>query len=188
MNWKYILLFSILSLATSCGDDVDCCITGVEDEVLNYDGDNATAPQLPPGNYNFSMRLPSTTLSRYEGQSVKAVSFYMFDVPSSAILTIYDDQVSEPGTLIASEDVTNLLATDGWTTIEFGSPITIDGSGLWVGLDVSLDNVMQTVGCDAGPGNVNGDWLYDGADGEFIRFEDRLGESINWNIRVTVGE
>jgi hypothetical protein len=188
MSLKYILFFLLMVTLISCSNDDDCCEVGVEDTLLNYDGENQTAPQLPPGNYNFAMRLPGTTLNRLSGQVLKTVSIYMYDVPNSAIISIFSDQITVPGQILYTQSVTDQLNPDSWNTINLTTPFPISGSGIWVGVDVSLDALSQTVGCDAGPGNVNGDWLYDGSDQEFRRFVDRVGESINWNIRVVVGE
>lgn len=186
-----ILLFCLLTImvamSTSCGED-DCCAVTPEDTLLNYDGPNATAPNLPPGSYSFAIRLPSTLINRLSGQSVKSVNFYLYDRPVDAVLVVYNESNGLPNQAIYTQNITNSLSTQGWNTVNLDTPVSISGSSLWVGIDVSLNGVQQTIGCDAGPGNVNGDWLYDGADGEFRRFADRVGDNINWNIRVVVGE
>lgn len=185
----FLLMMAVTLMVTfnSCGDDADCCDVTPEDTLLNYDGPNATAPNLPPGNYSFAIRLPSTLINRLAGQSLKSVNFYLYDRPVDAILVVYNEVNGRPFEAIYTQNITNAISTQGWNSINLDAPVSITGSSVWVGIDVSLNSVQQTIGCDAGPGNVNGDWLYDGADEEFRRFADRVGDSINWNIRVVIG-
>ncbi len=187
MKVQYLLLAVASLFLLSCGDDDDCCVLLPEDTILNYDGDNFTAPTLPRGSFRFAIRLPLTTLSRFDGQSIKSVNVYMYEVPYTE-LHIYSDAAGEPDRLLYSEDVTTQLSPNGWSEVTLSDPYPVDGSSLWVAMDVSIGAFMQSIGCDQGPANPNGDWLYDAADGEFIRFTDRVGDSVNWNIRVVVGE
>jgi hypothetical protein len=48
------------------------------------------------------------------------------------------------------------------------------------------NDVLQSIGCDAGPAAPDGDWLYQDSDQEWQTFRQRTGESINWNIRGKV--
>ncbi len=185
---KFIYLFCLAMIITSCGDDDDCCIVDPEDTLLNYDGDNFTAPILPPGHYVFAMRLPATTLSRLTGQSIKSVDIYMYDIPNDVELVIYNESGNLPSSELYSQNITNTLSPNGWNSITLGTPYITDGTSLWIGIDINNNQLLQSVGCDQGPANPNGDWLYDSADDEFIRFSNRVNDSVNWNIRVTVGE
>ncbi len=183
-------LFSILFffvVFTSCGDDDDCCVLPAEDILINYDGDNFTAPNLPPGEYVFAMRMPVTTLNRLEGQFIKSVVAYIYNQPSSMNLNIYSEQNNLPGQIIHTQSVSSQNLQD-WNTFQLTSPVMLDGSAVWVGFEVNLNSQMQTIGCDSGPASPNGDWLYDGSDQEFIRFANRVNDSVNWNIRVVIGE
>jgi len=185
---KYLYLILIGLFMVSCGDD-DCCDVAPEDTLLNYDGDNFTAPTLPPGDYVFATRLPATTINRLSGQSIKSVQVYMYNVPTGIELVIYNESGNLPSSELYSQDVTATLSPNGWNTINLTTPYAVDGTSLWVGFDLNINNSpLQSVGCDQGPANPNGDWLYDGTDDQFIRFANRVNDSVNWNIRVTVGE
>ena len=179
----FLLTFLLL---VSCGED-DCCDIAEEDTLINYDGDNFTAPNLPPGDYVFAMRMPTTTLSRLSGQAIKPVQVYMYEIPFDVELVIYNESGNLPSSERYSENITTALTPNSWNTITLATPYTVDGSTLWVGVDINQNNLLQSVGCDQGPANPNGDWLYDSADDQFIRFANRLNESVNWNIRVTLG-
>ncbi|NBC09496.1 MAG: hypothetical protein GVY26_20080, partial [Bacteroidetes bacterium] len=50
------------------------------------------------------------------------------------------------------------------------------------------DGQQQSIGCDAGPNQSNGDWLYDSNDSQWLPYTDRTPESINWNIRGELTE
>ena len=58
--------------------------------------------------------------------------------------------------------------------------------GLVYGFDMPKRN---NLGCDAGPTDGGGDWLFRDSDGEWDSFRQRAGgESINWNIRGIITE
>lgn len=175
LMWAVILI--------SCGDE-----TGLEgDNILNYDGENATAPALPPGAYNVSIRFTSTLLRNVEGRTIDAVSYYLYERPTSASIAIsYDDSPRVPSDPVYTQDITAQMQTNSWNTITLNTPFEITGQPIWIGIRMNLNDPEQTIGCDAGPGNPNGDWLYDAADMEWLRFEERVGESINWNIRAVL--
>jgi len=184
---KYLLVMFLAIGMMACSDNDDCCDVTDEETLLNYDSDNANAPNLPAGEYVFAIRLPLTLLNRLAGQNIRSVSVFMYDIPSEVDLVIYDESSNLPSRELFNQDVTTSLSPDGWNTINLSSPFEVTGETLWVGLDIDNAQMMQSIGCDLGPANVNGDWLFDGADGEFIRFTNRVNDSVNWNIRVTVG-
>lgn len=186
--YRYTFFFLFSFLLISCGDDDDCCVIPAEDIIINYDGDNVTAPNLPAGNYVFAMRLPATTINRLAGQSIKSVIVYMYNEPVDINMNIYNESNNLPGTVLYTQSMSGQVINNEWNTVNLSDPFEISGSALWVGFEVNLNNQLQTVGCDSGPASPNGDWLYDGADEEFIRFTNRVNDSVNWNIRVVIGE
>ncbi len=184
---KYVYIFLLGLVVLSCGEE-ECCDIAADDTVLNYDGDNFIAPTLPPGDYVFAIRLPTTTLNRLASQSIKSVQVYMYDIPTDISLVIYNESGNLPSGELYRQNITSDLSANGWNLINLTTPFMVEGSTLWVGIDVDLDRLQQSVGCDRGPASPNGDWLYDSTDDQFIRFANRVNDSVNWNIRVTVGE
>ena len=182
---KGIVLCLVLVMM-ACSEDNEP--TG--ENVLSYDGNNQTAPTLPPGLYEHSARFPSVITRNVVGRSIESVSFYLYEVPASTYILISNDQSSvEPGPVQYSQDISSGLIPNSWNTVSLTDPYPLDGSAVWVSVEVEFSgNPTQTVGCDAGPANPNGDWLYDGSDQQWRRFEDRVGESINWNIRAILSQ
>ena len=185
-TFRYLVFLTVL-LAVSCGEDDQPS----GDNVLNYDGENFTAPTLPPGLYEASARFPSLITRNVIGRQIEAVSFYMYDVPQSVFILISQDQSpTEPGPVLYSQDVRAQLSANSWNTVSLNQPFALDGSSVWVSVEVDIggNTPAQTIGCDEGPANPNGDWLYDGSDQQWRRFTDRVGESINWNIRAILDQ
>lgn len=181
MRLQAILFLFLLPLVFSCGED-----GGIEgDNVLHYDGANVTAPTLPPGVYVPAIRFPQNLMRNVEGRSIEAVSIYMYEVPEVVRLVLaYDRSPQEPTGAIYQEDITDQLSSNSWSTVNLSTPYGISGAALWAGLQMNILSPVQTIGCDSGPANANGDWLFDGFDQQWLKFQDRSGESINWNIRV----
>jgi hypothetical protein len=177
---KYLLFFLSLGLLLSCGKDADNDFI-----TLNYDGDNRTAPTLPAGFYEFAVRFPANVTRNVQGLNIEEVDFYLYDAPDNIAITISPDANGLPGEIAYSQGV-GTLSLNGWNNVPMNTPFALNGDAIWVGIQVQSAQTKQTVGCDAGPANPNGDWLYDDADEEFRTFRDRVGDSVNWNIRVKV--
>lgn len=185
---KHLLLlltsFTLL-IMTSCGDDEEPS-SGNGTEILQLDGDNFTAPTFGAGFYEFAVRFTNNELSPFVGESITEVSFYLYEMPSFMNVTFSPDLTfSEPAAIAYEQEVTN-ASTNSWNTIKLDTPYPVDGSAIWIGIQVDLTDVQQTVGCDQGPARANGDWLYDDNDRNWDTFRNRIGESVNWNIRATV--
>jgi hypothetical protein len=184
-NIGILLIGLMLVFSTACSDD-DPQPAG--DNVINYDGPNDTAPTLASGFYEFGVRFTNRELSGSVGKSITEISFYMYDVLPRVTVTFSPDfTISEPAEIQYSEDVTNLTA-NAWNTFQLQTPFPIDGNPLWIGVKVDLPQAMQTIGCDAGPANANGDWLYSDEPPTWDTFRALNNVSVNWNIRATISE
>lgn len=181
-----VLLGSLLLTLASCSDD-DPQTDG--DTVLNYDGANATAPILASGFYEFAARFTNRELSPHVGKTITEVSFYLYEIPDLLTLTLSpDNTIDEPAEILYSEDIRN-ATRNSWNTVVLQTPFPIDGTPLWIGIQVELAEAIQTVGCDAGPANSNGDWLYSNNPPTWSTYRARTTtESVNWNIRATISE
>jgi len=172
-------------LSVGCSDD-DPQPSG--SNILNYDGPNDTAPTLASGFYEFSVRFTDRELSSSVGKSITEVSFYMYDVlPRVTVAFSPDLTIAEPAEIQYSEDMTG-LTPNAWNTLQLQTPYPIDGSPIWIGIQVDLPQAMQTVGCDAGPAKSNGDWLYSDNPPTWNTFRALNNVSVNWNIRATISE
>ena len=187
MKFKSILFILILALvAFSCGDDENEIPS--DRTILSYDGENLTAPTLPDGLFEFAVRFPPNLTRNVEGRNIEQVSFYLYDAPAQMYLNISTDvSPSLPGQILNTQMINN-PRPNSWNTVTLNDPFPIDGSAIWVGIEVTLNQTMQTVGCDAGPANSNGDWLYEETDQSWDTFRNRTGESVNWNIKAIISE
>jgi len=165
-------------MIVSCGDDND-------EQFLNYDGDNVNGPLFNPGAYVAAARFPGTVMTSFEGQVLDAVDLYILERPSSARLVILSgDGASTIPTGELTGQSLGSLTQNSWNRITLNSPVTLDGSELWIGLDFSVATGSQVIGCDAGPANRNGDYLFQNSNNAWTTYRDlTTTESINWNIR-----
>ena len=187
MKLPYIFFLLVLVIASSCGSD-DEPEVAENSTVLNYDGENQTAPTLPAGLYEFAVRFPSLIMRNVEGRNITQVSFYLYNIPSDLYINISPDLTPTlPGNILYTQQVTN-LESNSWNTVTLDQPYSLDGNPLWIGIEVTQNDQIQTVGCDAGPADPNGDWLYDEENKEWETFSIRTNqnESVNWNVRAIV--
>lgn len=162
----------------SCADD-----DNGDAVTKHYDGDNANAPALTAGVWEFGVRLPEDLLVDVHDLSLSGVEVFIYNIPQELTLRVYEDNAGDFGRQVHSQTVTG-LSVNSWNTINLTTPVENNGDGLWMALEVNHGSDIQVVGCDAGPANPNGDWLYDGADELYRRFIDRTGTDVNWNMRA----
>lgn len=176
---KFLLILMSCMLVLSCGDDPE------EDIILNYDGDNVTGPVFNPGAYVTAARFPANVMGIYTDNVLTAVQIYIVETPSSARLVILsgDGNSGAPTGEITGQSL-GILTQNSWNTIQLNQPYTIDGSEIWIGIDFSVNSSIMVTGCDAGPANTNGDFLFQDSDNVWTTFRElTTTESINWNIR-----
>jgi len=178
-----LLVIFIASLSiSSCGEEFS------EPSLLNYDGENLTGPNFPPGVYTTAARFPSDMLSSYEGQVLEAIDVFILNQPESARVIIFSGNGSsaKPSTEIARQSI-NSLNPNSWNRISLNNPVSVEGSEIWIGFDFSVSEETRIIGCDAGPGNKNGDYMFIAGNNLWTTFSNLVpDESINWNIRGVV--
>jgi len=175
----------LAGLLMSCGDD-DGPEISEDAVVLSYDGENVTAPTFPAGLYEFAARFPTNLTRNVTGRTIDQVSFYLYNAPEVMYINISrDNSPTLPGAIENTQMVNN-PRPNSWNTITLDTPYELDGSPIWVGIEVTQNDAIQTVGCDAGPANANGDWLYDEETMTWETFVSRSGESVNWNIKAII--
>ena len=194
MNMKLRLFpFLLLALFTvigfsACGDDDDT----VQDS-LNYDGPNFTAPNQPAGNVAFAAFFPPSEVQGFNGRTLESVRFWIEQVPARTEVVIYaagaDD--NEPSNnVLYRQDVTQRINTGGdWVTHRLNDAVVLDGTGIWLSIEVDLATFQQSVGCDQGLNySPNGDRLRldNGTWTDFFQLTG--GEQVNWNIRGFLAE
>lgn len=190
MNKFLILLLSIAVLATGCKDDDEPTV----DDVLKYDGDNNNAPFFDVGTYEGAVRFTAADIAPFEGRVLEEIEFYMHEsLPDECHIKVYEGgSNSTPETLVYEADITANIGTNLWISHILTEPITLKNDEYWIAVRVQHNTLMRSFGCDAGPADANGQWLWSSADNDWISFSDRndgnpnapaSAYDVNWNIR-----
>ncbi|NJB87766.1 hypothetical protein GGR26_003552 [Lewinella marina] len=181
-----LLLFGVLSW-TGCKSDDPATLT-----TLNYDGPNASAPQLPPGRNLFAAYFPPAETQPYVGRTLDRITFYLTQVPLATTVLVFGEGPDNrtPGPELYRRDITGRVNTTEWIEDRLIPGIEITGEGIWLAVEVELpDGQPFSVGCDAGRSyDPNGDLLLLSTATQWASFNDITGETVNWNIRGVLAE
>ncbi len=183
MKYSILLLTLGLFFFSACNNDDD---VPVPENQLSYDGDNSAAPFLPAGLYECAVLFPESITSGYIGRTINEVRVFIGDIPSTIRILISEAGTSNaPGDVVYQQSV-NLNNEGQWNTIALNTPFEIDGSDLWISIEVDHPQEIRSVGCDAGPSQGNGDFIFSSSSQTWTNFRNfSNGESsINWNIRA----
>ncbi len=184
----FLLALAMPLLWMGCDDDNDDLI---EDDVLRYDGENFSAPSLPPGTSEMAVRFPASYLNDedYVGRTLEEVTFWVENIPDQCQIIIYEGGApSLPGVRIYSQDVTAGLRPGAWFTHRLPSAIELSGEDIWLSTRVTTDEAGTFIGCDNGPAQTNGDWILFSTNNQWQSFGRISPESVNWNIRGVLNE
>ena len=158
-----------------------------DDFVLHYDGDNDNSfswgPNIPYTIVNAAMFPPALTMP-HAGMMITSVDIYFNELGEDFSLRIYDmGNGYKPGDLLVDQPFTPIAMT--WNTVALDNPVYITGSEIWVGYVYTqpvADNFIP--GVDAGPANINGDWIsFGGVSWAHLTDYD---SDVNWNIRANL--
>jgi hypothetical protein len=154
---------------------------------LRHDGANVNAPNLVAASYEAAARFTSAQTGAVAGGSLTEVEFYLAFAPASVAVKIYGPgTATSPGSLLYSADVTAGATPNDWNRHTLQTPLAVPAGDLWIAVAFTHPTTQKTIGCDAGPAQTDGDWLYASTDGTWTPFNQRFAISINWNIRGTV--
>lgn len=187
MKFYHVLFLLATAFFIACGDDD----SGSTSNILKYDGENSSSPELDAGDHELAVYFPASTMAEHVGKKLIEVDFYAGFAPQVCNLVIHGPGTStSPGNALQTLNVTNLVQGDSrWVTKILDTPIEITGEDLWIGLFVTHTETKQTIGCDAGPRQAGGDWIWSSDTQTWETFFNRTGtESVNWNIRGVLEE
>jgi len=188
MKNTLLILLAFTFVFSSCKKD-DETPEEVNDSQFSYDGSAQDAPALEAGVYDLGARFPSALTDNYEGKQLEEVSFYILSVPNKCELLVFGQgSDTEPGSLLYSANLTSSIDGETWNKHTLSTPVDITGEDLWICVRVEHGATMGSLGCDIGPANLNGDWMY--ADNVWTSLRNYTGGdvNINWNIRGKVSE
>ena len=158
-------------------------------DVMHYDGVNNDAPVLLTGAVETAVQFGKDAMDFYNGKKIDAVSVFLFEVPSSFTLVFYaKGSGNSPGAELYSQSYSDGLQANGWNTVPFTTPLDLPSDEIWIGYRIADGGNVKTIGCDAGPGENGGDWIWEASAGEWTTFLDKTDGQvdINWNIRASV--
>ncbi|MDD4741529.1 MAG: choice-of-anchor J domain-containing protein [Bacteroidales bacterium] len=152
--------------------------------LLHYDGDNVDAFGLIPGGSMFAAaRFPSEMVYAFAGATLQSVDTYVNDLPNEATLIIWG-----AGTTTTPGQVLHVQPFDAapleWNTITLDTPLALEGTDIWIGINYIHDAGLYVAGLDGGPADPNGDWV--SMDGETWEHLADAGLNANINIRGLV--
>lgn len=190
MKYSFLLLI-VVAFFIGCEEGPDNNDPVIESPLvaLNYDSSNLTAPQLDAGTYEAAARFTSSETSNMQNGQLTEVYFYLLNTPSSATVKIYKGSSGDfPSSTVYSKSVTSDLEASSWNHHILDTPVDIDQDDIWISIRFQSGQQSQIMGCDVGPANANGDWLFENADGNWEKLVSRSGNeaNINWNIRGVV--
>ncbi len=160
-------------------------ISAVEDTLYN-DGGLSTAIGAGGGDLAVFTEFQAADLAPFigkEGLEIKIGLNDAAEITALEILVYTDTNIVGGAMPIHYQTVPTWV--DGWNTYVLAPSFTIDGTPLFVGYNVTYNAGGYPAGCDAGPVNIQGNWLYYGG---WAHLND-LSASLtgNWNIRLNVG-
>ena len=180
----HFFLFGLL-LLSACNDDDAVGPDNLTDDILNYDGDNVTSPQLGPGVYELAARFTAEELDPVRDKRLTGVRFFMGPRPATLkVLVSGPGTATEPGNILFEFDLTNVsdIQEGAFNELQLPSPLVLPDE-MWLSVEFEMDQTGQNIGCDGGPADPNGDFIFDSNLGQWQTFRERTGESVNWNIR-----
>ena len=155
--------------------------------ILHYDGDNSSAIgwNSPPITVTVAARFPNYMTLPNAGMNLESVDVYVnqLNATGSNLMTvkIYGSGTTyEPGPVITTQTFTPVGAA--WEHVVLTTPVLVTGQDLWIGYQFTqTDASIYIPGTDAGPNNVNGDFLSTGVGWSHLSSNPLLTR--NWNIR-----
>ena len=161
---KLIFFLCVATLGlTSCERDEPGGQAG-DIVLLRLDQDNVTSPVLPAGTYEHAVKFPTSLTSLYDGDLLTGIQVHMYDVPATVGIAVYaaGSTATAPGIELYYGTVSG-LNPNSVNNIEFEPDdyISISRSDLWISVEYTTSGSSQVIGCDAGPRDINGDFLKD---------------------------
>ena len=154
-------------------------------DTLHYDGVSTDAIGTGANvDFEVAAHYTSTMVSPYTGGTITQVNIYIRDLPASAVTLKVYGSGSIPGTPVYTQTIplTNVLA-NSWNVITLTTPQVLTGTDIWV--SYSFNSNGYTPGCDAGPNDPEGQWVYYNA--AWTRLTNLAPTlTYNWNIRAII--
>lgn len=153
---------------------------------LHHDSVNLTAPFLDPSIYEAAARFSASETSPFVGKNLVEISFFIQNLPDACEVRVYGMGTDNtPGELLYTQDVSGSIRPNRFNRHFLNPPLPIPQEDIWLSIRFSDTERNNIIGCDAGPAQGDGDWIYDDAFEVWLSFREYTNQeaSINWNIR-----
>ncbi|MEM6632746.1 MAG: hypothetical protein AAF694_23950, partial [Bacteroidota bacterium] len=140
---------SIFGLFLACNDDT---IGPSEPEVdldlivLNHDGPNVDAPQLPANTYEAAVRFTAAELGIAVGGKLQEVHYFIQAPPDELEVRIYTGGTDRPGRLLYQQDLSRTIRASAWNKHTLTNAVTLNDDDLWVALRFSHGIDQRSLG------------------------------------------
>jgi len=138
------------------------------------------------GTFHAAIYLPAAIMSQYAGQGAKLTSIraYIRELPTSMKLKVWGEGTpNSPGDLLHEQTVTP--GASQWNVFTLSNQLNIDGTGIWVGYEVTHASAKRPAGYGASPQVTNGDWIeVNGVWQSLKTYNPALNN--NWNIAAII--
>jgi len=150
---------------------------------LNYDGINDDAIGMnAAADFGVYAFFDAATLAPHATASHSILSVKVYINGAATVTTAQLRFYSDTSTMVYSQTFT---AIEGWNNVVLSTPFAVPSSGnLYIGYNVVVTGGYPA-GCDAGPVNPNGNWIYTGSWAHLTDLAPTL--TYNWNIRAMCG-
>lgn len=158
--------------------------------VMHYDGVNNDAPVLLSGAVETAVQFEKDAMDFYKGKKIESIQVFLFEVPTTFSIIIYGKgNGNAPGPVLYTQSYSEGLQANSWNTVPLDAPLILPADEVWISYRIADGGNVKTIGCDAGPGETGGDWIYEASTGEWTTFLEKTDGQVdvNWNIRAKVG-
>jgi len=184
------ILVVVMGVLPGCNDDDERFLEPTIDDrfiVLQHDGPNVDAPILPAETYEAAVRFTDAKLSVAIGGRLTEIHYFVEVPPDYGEVRGYTSKSGDtPDQLIYQREITLQTRAGEWNKHTLLNPISLNADDLWIAIRFRQANNQPTIGCDPGPAQPNGDWLWDASDSQWLPLSQRSNININWNIRAAV--
>ncbi len=181
-NYLFLLL-ALPLFFTACSDDE---VSISEENTLNYDGANFSAPQLPADDYETAARFSIADINNTEGDTLTMIEVYFQDVPIQPNVVVYGaGENGRPGAELYRADIGTVAQPNSWTRHSLTTPLPVGSEEIWLAVTMTHQGTWRSVGCDEGPADENGDLMFVNSENTWTTLREFTNgqTSINWNIR-----
>ncbi len=178
---KYFMTIfaSVLMLAELKAETI---INKKGETLIHYDNANSGFKYCFRGikSYEVGVHFIPSKLKTFRGEKISRIRVFIYELPSTLSLKIYNGLYLNEKTLIYRQEIKNIKPYS-WNEIRLDVPVTINDDDLWLGLSIKPGGYSKpVVGLDSGPGFFQANLYSTGDSWEHLDIDK------NWNIQIVI--